>query len=514
MRGLSSIRIFGKELILIILAVVSLLVVSILAYSYLDQSKLGMEDMYKDRLLPIKWLNDNRNQSRAIEADLFELMITTDEAENKRLVDDITARIKAFDDNLGLYEKTRLDPFEVDTLKTLHPLVSAYRDSLKRVMDLAVQNRNAEAYSLFNSETRKPGNDVHAQLKALAEYNAKVADQLGIDNETRFGQAVLIFLAVTVASVLLVLLLGIIIARSISVPVGAATAMAETIASGDLRQDVPATYLRRGDEIGKLAVAFRDMIAKLRRTIADIATVASSVSSGSEQISTTAQQLSQGATEQAANAEEVSSSVEEMAATVRQNSDNSLGTEAIAVKAAKGAQEGGAAVGESVSAMKAITDKIGIVEEIARQTNLLALNAAIEAARAGESGKGFAVVASEVRKLAERSQTAAGEISALSATTMARASAASATIQAVVPDIKKTTSLVQEIAAASREQGAGIEQIGKAMVQLDAVIQQNASSSEELASMAEELTSQAQQLADAIAFFKVGDSAGTGLLEA
>jgi methyl-accepting chemotaxis protein len=244
------------------------------------------------------------------------------------------------------------------------------------------------------------------------------------------------------------------------------------------------------------------------RLVADILGIVEQVYSGNEEISTTSQQLSQGATEQAASAEEVSSSVEEMAATIRQNSDNSLTTEKISKKAAADAGEGNEAVGAATKAMGEIASKIGIIDEIARQTNLLALNAAIEAARAGDAGRGFAVVASEVRKLAERSQRAAGEISELSRGTVDTTTKASELIQNIVPDIRHTSELVQEIAAASKEQSSGVEQIGKAVIQLDTVIQQNASASEELAGMAEELSSQSEHLIDAMRFF-----GGSGVAE-
>lgn len=198
--------------------------------------------------------------------------------------------------------------------------------------------------------------------------------------------------------------------------------------------------------------------------------------------------------------------MEQMASNINQNADNALQTEKIAAKAASDAIEGGKAVNEAVTAMKEIASKIAIIEEIARQTNLLALNAAIEAARAGEHGKGFAVVATEVRKLAERSQTAAAEITQLSASSTAVAEKAGSMLAQIVPDIQKTADLVQEITSASKEQRVGADQIAKAIQQLEIVIQQNASGAEEMAATSEELSAQAAQLQDSIGFFKTDDS--------
>ena len=274
------------------------------------------------------------------------------------------------------------------------------------------------------------------------------------------------------------------------------TANAKQVAQGNLMVE-----LKKRCENDELMESLGNMVDKLKEVVTEVQSAADNVSSGSQEMSATAQQMSQGATEQAASAEEVSSSMEQMASNIRQNTDNAMQTEKIAIKSSSDAKDGGKAVTETVAAMKQIATKISIIEEIARQTNLLALNAAIEAARAGEHGKGFAVVASEVRKLAERSQSAAGEISQLSTSSVAIAEQAGDMLNKMLPDIQKTAELVQEISASSKEQDTGADQINKAIQQLDQVIQQNAGAAEEMASTTEELSSQAEQLKATIAFF-------------
>ena len=196
-----------------------------------------------------------------------------------------------------------------------------------------------------------------------------------------------------------------------------------------------------------------------------------------------------------------------MRISLQPNADNAIETGKIETIAAIDTKSSGEAVSDTVGVMKEIADRITITEEVSRQTNLLALNAAIEAARAGEHGKGVAVVAAEVRKLAERSQKAAGEINDHSCNSVEVAEKAGNLLIALVPNIQKTSELAQEISAASREQDAGAEQISKSMQQLDSVIQQNASASEEMASTAEELSGQAEQLSEMISFFAVNDDA-------
>ncbi len=278
--------------------------------------------------------------------------------------------------------------------------------------------------------------------------------------------------------------------------------VADAIADGELT-----TEAKRRSDKDSLGIALERMLGRLRTVVSEASNAANNVSAGSQELSTGSEQLSQGATEQASAAEQASPSMEEMAANIKQNADNAAQTERIARQSAIDAQQSGEAVGRAVQAMQTIAEKITIVQEIARQTDLLALNAAVEAARAGEHGKGFAVVASEVRKLAERSQTAAAEIGTVSTQTVKAAQEAGDMLNRLVPNIKKTAELVTEISAACREQDVGADQINQAIQQLDKVTQQNASASEQMSATSEQLAAQAEQLQASIAYFRLDTNA-------
>lgn len=353
----------------------------------------------------------------------------------------------------------------------------------------------------FESITKK--------INLLKEVEDKLSADLLIRVNNLKSAAQLILMINIILSLLIVTLavtFSIIIAKEILTQVGGepnvVVSLAKRIAEGDLTVKFESS---RQKETGIFA-AMKAMTENLATVVSEFLTATEKVSSGSTQLNATSQQLSQGATEQAASIEETSSSMEEMAANIQQNTDNAMQTAKISTKAANDGQEGGKTVAEAVQAMKQIAEKISIIEEIARQTNLLALNAAIEAARAGEHGKGFAVVASEVRKLAERSQTAAAEITMLSSTSVKVAGKAGDMLVKLVPNIQKTAELVQEISAASNEQNSGVTQINKALQQLDQVIQQNASAAEEMSATSEELASQAEDLKKTIAYFKLNET--------
>ena len=305
-----------------------------------------------------------------------------------------------------------------------------------------------------------------------------------------------------VLSLVLISSIYLFVRKSVSRPLAEAVAIAESLAEGDLSAQVA---LRGRDEIGKLMAAMRHMSGKLKHIIQEVSSSADALAGASEEVSATAQNISQAASEQAASVEQTSASIEQMTASIMQNAENAKVTEGTANTAAKDAAEGGTAVRQTVEAMKSIAGKVGIIDDIAYQTNLLALNAAIEAARAGEHGKGFAVVAAEGRKLAERSQVAAQEIGHLAGSSVETAERAGTLLERMVSSISKSSGLVQEIAAASEEQVAGVKQVNGAMDQLNQATQQNASSSEELAAASEEMSGQAQQLQELMAFFRLED---------
>ncbi|WP_297509147.1 methyl-accepting chemotaxis protein [uncultured Caulobacter sp.] len=368
-----------------------------------------------------------------------------------------------------------------------------------QVYDLALANKDAAATAVSMNDGRKAVTDASSLVQELVDMSQAQLNGATDRAESQFAQIRNSLIGLAIVSLLVAVAAAIYIARVVGKGLHRATEAVRAVADGDLNNTIA---IETRDEIGELLGHLNMMIERLRGVVGDAVAASNNVSTGSQQLSATAEQMSQGVSEQAAAAEQVSASMEEMAANIKQNADNASQTEKIARQSARDAEVSGQAVGNAVEAMRTIAEKISIVQEIARQTDLLALNAAVEAARAGEHGRGFAVVASEVRKLAERSQAAATEISAVSSDTVKAAQQAGEMLTGLVPNIRRTAELVAEISAACREQDIGSSQINEAIQQLDKVTQQNASASEEMSATSEELAAQAEEMQASIAYFR------------
>ncbi|WAF83409.1 methyl-accepting chemotaxis protein [Metapseudomonas otitidis] len=499
-----------KMILLVMSALLGILLLSGVSYQQMTQVYTVANFGNENSVPSIVALNKVRNAVNTQIQLVYTHILSTDD----KTMADIDTAIKTNRNDVQAaiedYAKLLADDQDRQLLDADRKMIADLGQGTEAVLVLSRGNRNEEARDAMISLTKKVIEPLRDQLTKHRDYNVKMATDAGVRAEATRQQATLISITVSIITLVVIALLGGFITRNLLRQLGGEPAYAADVVSRIAAGDLTVNVETKGGDTSSMLAAIKGMAEKLGQIIGEVRSNADSLSSASEEISATAQSMSQGASEQAASVEETSASMEQMSASIAQNTENAKVTDGMAGKAAREANEGGQAVRDTVSAMKTIAEKISIVDDIAYQTNLLALNAAIEAARAGEHGKGFAVVAAEVRKLAERSQVAAQEISEVAKSSVSLAERAGTLLDQMVPSIAKTSDLVQEIAAASEEQTTGVSQINTAMSQLSEITQQSASSAEELAATAEEMSGQAEQLQQLMDFFKVNNGGKGG----
>lgn len=506
MRWFTTLKLKTRLILAFLLTAVITAVVGFVGLGNMGNINEMTRSIYQEDLLGLSKIKEANYQLMYVARNNRNLALANTQARKDGVIEEIRTGARALDE---VVESARMHFVSEDALAMFdraEDLMPQYREGIRRLVEIAQSEPvgdTAASQAFLFGEFNDISNRLGETLREIALYKEESAKGAADLAASVFANSTLLMQSSIAGGVVLALLLGFLIARQIVRQLGGepdyAVDVCRRVADGDLTVEVET------DEKNKesLLYAIKQMAENLTSVIGDIRASTDALSSAATQVSATSQSLSEATTEQAASVEQTSASVEEMTASIGQNTENARLTDGISSQSAKDAQRGGEVVKETVKAMKEIANKIGIIDDIAYQTNLLALNAAIEAARAGEHGKGFAVVAAEVRKLAERSQVAAQEIGEVASGSVSLAEEAGAMLDKIVPNIQRTSDLVQEIAASSEEQASGVNQINSAMTQLSSVTQQNASGSEELASTAEELNAQAEQMVQLVAVFKL-----------
>jgi methyl-accepting chemotaxis protein len=467
----------------------------------------ALEDIYQKRFAAYQKVGDISSALDGVHAGVYRLVTwigNYDEAKLAERLQSLTDQIEQVSAALRLLRaQPEVSVSETNHLQKLLEQVAAYRKQLSTAVDLASSDVSMGLSALQTADVTFQ--NLRKELDALIEVEHGYAEQHYGRATRAYESAVVTAVLVLLVAALLAAVTATLVTRSVVRQLGGepevAARIAQSVAEGKLDLDI---VTRPNDSTSLLAV-LRTMVARLSVVVSEVRNSAAGLSAASGQVSGTAQLLSQGTSEQSAAVEETSASLEEMSASIEQTAENGHETEQAASKGARDAADSGQSVGQTVAAMKAIAEKISIINEIAYQTNLLALNAAIEAARAGEHGRGFAVVASEVRKLAETSQAAAREISGLALSSVGLAERTGERLSNLVPSIERTATLVRETTTASTQQAASVRQLNSAMSQVSQVTQRNAAAAEELSATAEEMAAQAEALSERVGYFVIGE---------
>jgi methyl-accepting chemotaxis protein len=465
----------------------------------------GLDYVYKERLLAMAYLGDAMDAAEASRATLAQISDREFLGLSDSDVQGLLAKMATADEDFNKSWKDYATTVPVEDEKRLMEQIAVSWAKYLEGRNRALAARGSKDFEKTMADARVHFRAARDVIAKLGDLQLPLSEQYYKTAQDDAREAFKLNMVLLSAGMVVGIVLSVLIIRSLTKQLGGepayAAAMVTEVANGNLTVDIK---LKDGDTTSMLA-SVKGMVEKLSQVVSEVSAGAQGLTGAAEQVSATAQSLSQAASEQAASVEETSASIEQMTASIAQNTENARVTDAMASKASGEAGEGGEAVKSTVAAMRQIAKKIVIIDDIAYQTNLLALNAAIEAARAGEHGKGFAVVAAEVRKLAERSQVAAAEIGEVAGGSVELAERAGNLLDAIVPNIKKTSTLVQEITAASEEQSSGVAQINGAVGQLSQATQQNAAGAEELAATAEEMSGQAEELQNIVSFFRIHD---------
>lgn len=502
-----SLKIGERLLLAYALVALTMIITSVYTLLNMQEIKVLNSSLFEKNLMAIDYLLEADRDAYQSRLALMHAINNRDAKLTDELKDDIQSNLKQVDERYHKYAEI----YQVSTTLGFMKQDSIFQDNFPEwsyftdTIIFLVENRDIQTantlyettYSLHFDQMRESLNQSTEILMANAERENEEVKNIAV-------QALIVVLILSCIFLIIVVISGVTVTRSITIPLKQLVYNTKQIAIGNLSTEMK---IRRNDELGELAKSFNTTTYQLRSIISSIKESISNVNNGSQQISQSAQQIASGSNEQASSAEEIGSSIEEMVSTINQNAENAQETQEISAKAQKGIIEGHEATNNTLETMQNISEKIIVINDIAEKTDLLAINAAIEAARAGEFGEGFAVVATEVRKLAENTKKAGNEIIELVTSSLKVAKKSGEVLTQIVPDVQNTATLIQEITAASLEQNANANQINKAVQQFNSVVQQNSATAEELSASSEQLAAQSQSLQDAIGFFTLDKKA-------
>lgn len=528
MNWLKNLTVVKKLLMLIISSLVFIVLVGGVGFYNMNQMVDRSTEMYEDNLLPVKWINDLRTQSRANEALLKETMIMQDRTRIDEIISEINERGKLAVNDVNDYKNTNLTDYERERLPQVEALLTDIQTEREQLFPIVANGTPEEAYKFFETRLQQPTNELNLLLQELADFNAKEADELRNEIQSQEKTTTIFMVIIIVIAAILPIILGMVISRTLTIPINGLVSEMAKAGEGDLTAH--GDYYSK-DEIGELIVSFNQMISNMHRAIGEVTENATSLAASAEEISASTEEIASGSAQQAQDANTSADMMTEMAEAVQAVSENAQHAASLTDRTVGAAEQGGIVINDTIVGMEQISTSIQdlanksvqigeiieVIDDIAEQTNLLALNAAIEAARAGEAGKGFAVVADEVRKLAERSSKATKEISELitmiqentkrSVDSVAmgneRVEKAGTTFNDIVKLLKDSSARVTEIAAASEQQAAQAQEVLSAVQNIASVTQETAAGIEETATTATDLATMAETLNQLASRFKV-----------